>query len=48
MFVNGIYVLVSISWGIRFTTVEYVPRQTDIVLAKPLDKIYDIYIKHGF
>ena len=48
VFVNGIYFVVSISLGINFATVEYVPRRTSCVHSKSLDKIYDIYNKRDF
>ena len=48
MFVSGIPFLVSVSRGIKLTTVYYMPKRTTPVLSKYLNKVYDVYLRHGF
>ena len=48
MFVSGIDFLVSVSCGIKLTTVEYMPKRTAPVISKYLKKVYDIYLRRSF
>ena len=48
MFVNWLAFVVIVSRGITFITVEYILLLTASALAKSIDKIYDLYIKHDF
>ena len=48
MFVRRLSLLVSISRGLKLTTVEYMPKRTDPVLYRYLGMIYDSYFKHGY
>ena len=48
MFVSRLISLVSVSRGIRYIKVEYIPNHTAPVLSKYLKKVYNIYIRLGF
>ena len=40
--------MVRVSRGLKFTTVEYMPRWMAPMLSQSLYEIYEIYSKHGF
>ena len=48
MFVIRLALLISVSCSLRFMTVEYIPKHTDPVISKYLEKVYDIYLRRGF
>ena len=48
IFVIRITFLVSVLRCLKYTMVEYIKKSTDTVLSKYLNKVYDIYIRHGF
>ena len=48
MLLNGLAFMVSVSHGLKFTTLEYMPRQTAPVLSQSLENIYELYSKCGF
>ena len=48
MFVIRIAFLVSVSCSLKFMIVEYISKHTGTVISKYLDKVYDIYLRHGF
>ena len=48
MFVSRIIILVSVSCGIKYMTVDYMPNITAPVLSKYLEKFYNIYLRRGF
>ena len=47
-FVIKLAFLVSISCSLKFMMVEYIPKHKGTVLSKYLEKVYDIYLRHGF
>ena len=48
MFVNGFAFVVSVSSGLKFTMVEYMPLCTAPVLSQSLGNICELYSKRGF
>ena len=48
MFFSRLISLVSVSRGIRYIKVEYIPNHTAPVLSKYLEKVYNIYLRRGF
>jgi hypothetical protein len=48
MFVDGLPFLSSTSHNMKFTTTEYVPRRTNPILIKSLNKILSLYSNRGF
>ena len=48
MFVRGLAFLVSVLRGIKFITIEYIPKRTAPVISKSLKKLYYIYHVHVF
>ena len=48
MFVSRLILLVSVSHGIKYMTVEYMPNIMAPVLSKYLEKVYNIYLRRGF
>ena len=48
MFVDGIPFFISMSRGIKFTTVEYLSRQTKKMLGNALQKIVTFYGTRGY
>ena len=48
MFVRGLAFLVSVLRGIKFITIEYIPKRTAPVISKSLKKFYYIYHVHVF
>ena len=47
IFVNKLLLLVSISQGMSFTTIEYLSSKTDITLVSSTNKIVSYYKKHA-
>ena len=43
MFVNNMPFLMIIIKRLKFTTIEYIPNRSDKELARPVNKILDIY-----
>ena len=48
MFVLGLPFLVTLSWGITFLTVQYVPRRTALELANTITQVIYVYKRAGF
>ena len=47
MFVNKLPFLVSVSRGLKFTTIEYLSSKTYIALVSYINKIVSYYKSHG-
>ena len=48
MFFSRLIFLVSVSRGIKYAIVDYMPNQTAPLLSKYLQKVYNIYLRCGF
>ena len=48
LFVNRLAFQVSVLCSLKLIMVEYIPKHTDPVLSKYLEKVYDIYLRRGF
>ena len=48
LFVIRLAFLISVLRSLKFMTVEYIPKHMGTVLSKYLEKVYDIYLRHGF
>ena len=48
LFLVRISFQVSVLCSLKLIMVEYIPKHTDPVLSKYLDKVYDIYLRRGF
>ena len=48
MFFRRIIFLVSVSRGIKYITVEYMPNLTAPLLSKYLEEVYNVYLRLGF
>ena len=48
MFVLGLPFLVTLSWGITFLTVQYMPRRTAPELANTITQVIYVYKRAGF
>ena len=48
IFVSRFAFLVSVLYGIKFITVDHMPKQTDHVLYISLKNVYGIYLRCGF
>ena len=48
MFVNKLDFLISVSRRLKFTTIEYISNSPEKELARPVNKIIDVYKQRGF